>query len=63
MENFKEWAAKTFSDAGHQCSDRDLELVELIYVSSFGQFEALDHLDLTHFPLEPVDPRVAPEPR
>ena len=62
MENFKEWAAKTLSDAGLQYGDDDLVLVELVYAFSFTQFQALDHLDLVHFPLEPVDPRVAPEP-
>ena len=62
MDNFKEWAAKTFSDAGLQCSVDDLTLVELVHAFSFSQFDALDHLDLVHFPLEPVDPRVAPEP-
>ena len=50
-----------FERAGIEVSDDDLALVSLMHAGYEANSAALDQLDTTTFPFEPIDPSKAPE--
>ena len=50
-----------FERAGIEVSDDDLALVSLIQAGYEGNSAALDQLDTSRFPFEPIDPSRAPD--
>jgi hypothetical protein len=61
MNEFQEWARRTYRQSGIEVGDDDLELIELVYTGALGQLDALDHIDLEKFPALGLDLRHAPK--
>ena len=58
---FERYARAVFEHAGIEISEADLALVSLIHAGYEGNSAALDQLDMTVFPFEPIDPSRAPD--
>ena len=58
---FERYARAVFEHAGIEISEDDLALVSLIDAGYEGNSAALDQLDTTRFPFEPIDPSRAPD--
>jgi hypothetical protein len=58
---FERYARAVFEHAGIEISEEDLALVSLIHAGYEGNSAALDQLDTTVFPFEPIDPSRAPD--
>ena len=59
--SFEGYARVVFERAGIDVSDDDLALVSLIQAGYEGNSAALDQLDTSRFPFEPIDPSRAPD--
>jgi len=59
--SFERYARVVFERAGIDVSDDDLALVSLIQAGYEGNSAALDQLDTSRFPFEPIDPSRAPD--
>jgi hypothetical protein len=58
---FERYARVVFERAGIEVTDDDLALVALIQAGYEGNSAALEQLDTTRFPFEPIDPSRAPD--
>ena len=58
---FEEHARAVFAKAGIEVSDDDLALVALIHAGYEAGSAALNQIDPSTFPYEPIDPSRAPE--
>lgn len=60
MDEFDQWALLSFTRAGISPGSIQMDLVRLVYDAVIAPLDALDRIDATRLPLEPIDPSRAP---